>query len=109
MRNFVTAALRRTQNLAPEEKVVIYEDILKNITEDDDMMIMVLDALATGVAVSDQDHKVVFLNRYLANLVHLRKQEMSDVMIWDVVAHKEISDFIRTYFRERKNGRKSHD
>ena len=65
MRNFVTAALRRTQNLAPEEKVVIYEDILKNIAEDDDMMIMVLDALATGVAVSDQDHKVVFLNRYL--------------------------------------------
>ena len=96
MRNFVTAALRRTQNLAPEEKVVIYEDILKNIAEDDDMMIMVLDALATGVAVSDQDHKVVFLNRYLANLVHLRKQELSDVMIWDVVAHKEISDFIRT-------------
>ena len=31
MRNFVSAALRRTQNLAPEEKVAIYEDLLKSI------------------------------------------------------------------------------
>ena len=64
MRNFVSAALRRTQNLAPEEKVAIYEDLLKKIVADDDMMIMVLDALTTGVAVSDHEHRVVFLNRY---------------------------------------------
>ena len=51
MRNFVSAALRRTQSLAPKEKVAIYEELLKNISEDDDMMIMVLDALPTGVAV----------------------------------------------------------
>ena len=100
MRNFVTAALRRTQNLAPEEKVVIYEELLRNIAEDDDMMIKVLDALPTGVAVSDQDHKVVFLNRYLANLVRLRKPELSDTMIWDIVSHKEISDFIRTTIQD---------
>ena len=96
MRNFVSAALRRTQNLAPEEKVAIYEDLLKSIVEDDDMMIMVLDALTTGVAVSDQDHKVVFLNRYLANLVRLKKPELSDVLVWDIFVRKDISDFIRT-------------
>ena len=78
MRNFITAALRRTQNLAPEEKVAIYEELLKNISEDDDMMIMVLDALPTGVAVSDQEHKVVFLNRYLANLVRLIRTTVSE-------------------------------
>ena len=96
MRNFVTAALRKTQSLAPEEKVVIYEELLKNLAEDDDMMIMVLDALPTGVIVAGQDHKVVFINRYLANLVRLRKPEFSDVMVWEIIAHKEISDFIQT-------------
>ena len=95
MRNFVSAALRRTQNLAPEEKVAIYEELLKNISEDDDMMIKVLDALPTGVAVSDQDHKVVFLNRYLANLVRLRKPELSDSMVWDIFSNKDISEFIK--------------
>ena len=29
MRNFVTAALRRTRSLAPEEKVAIYEELLR--------------------------------------------------------------------------------
>ena len=96
MRNFITAALRRTQNLAPEEKVIIYEELLKNISEDDDMMIKVLDALPTGVAVSDMDHKTVFLNRYLANLVRLKKGEFSDVLVWDIFVNKDISDFIRT-------------
>ena len=96
MRNFVSAALRRTQSLAPEEKVAIYEELLKNISEDDDMMIMVLDALPTGVAVSDQDHKVVFLNRYLANLVRLRKPELADTLVWDIFANKDISSFIQT-------------
>ena len=100
MRNFITAALRRTQNLAPEEKVAIYEELLKNISEDDDMMIMVLDALPTGVAVSDQDHKVVFLNRYLANLVRLKRPELSDVLVWDIFVRKDISDFIRTTVSE---------
>ena len=100
MRNFITAALRRTQNLAPEEKVAIYEELLKNISEDDDMMIMVLDALPTGVAVSDQDHKVVFLNRYLANLVSLKRPELSDVLVWDIFVRKDISDFIRTTVSE---------
>ena len=103
MRNFVTAALRRTQNLAPEEKVAIYEELLKNISEDDDMMIMVLDALPTGVAVSDQDHKVVFLNRYLTNLIHLKKPERSDVMVWDIFVRKDISDFIRTTVTDGKS------
>ena len=103
MRNFITAALRRTQNLAPEEKVAIYEELLKNISEDDDMMIMVLDALPTGVAVSDQDHKVVFLNRYLANLVRLKKPELSDVLVWDIFVRKDISEFIRTTVSEGKS------
>lgn len=103
MRNFVSAALRRTQNLAPEEKVAIYEELLKNIAEDDDMMIKVLDALPTGVAVSDQEHKVVFLNRYLTNLVRLNKQELSDVMVWDIFVRKDISAFIRTTVTEGKN------
>ena len=103
MRNFVSAALRRTQNLAPEEKVAIYEELLKNISEDDDMMIMVLDALPTGVAVSDQDHKVVFLNRYLTNLIHLKKPERSDVMVWDIFVRKDISDFIRTTVTDGKS------
>ena len=100
MRNFVSAALRRTQNLAPEEKVAIYEDLLKSIVEDDDMMIMVLDALPTGVAVSDQDHRVVFLNRYLANLVRLKKPELSDVLVWDIFVRKDISEFIRNTVTE---------
>ena len=95
MRNFVSAALRRTQNLAPEEKVAIYEDLLKSIVEDDDMMIKVLDALPTGVAVSDQDHKVVFLNSCLAKLVRL-KPELSDVLVWDIFVRKDIADFIRS-------------
>ncbi len=103
MRNFVSAALRRTQNLAPEEKVAIYEELLKNISEDDDMMIMVLDALPTGVAVSDQDHNVVFLNRYLTNLIHLKKPERSDVMVWDIFVRKDISDFIRTTVTDGKS------
>ena len=103
MRNFITAALRRTQNLAPEEKVAIYEDLLKNISEDDDMMIMVLDALPTGVAVSDQDHKVVYLNRNLANLVRLKKPELSDVLVWDIFVRKDISEFIRTTVSEGKS------
>ena len=96
MRNFVTAALRKTQNLEPKDKVAIYEELLKNIAEDDDMMIMVLDALPTGVAVSGPDHKVVFLNRYMANLVRLKKLEVSDVFVWDIFIRKDISDFIRT-------------
>ncbi len=96
MRNFVTAALKRTQSLAPEEKVVIYEELLKNISQDDDMMIMVLDALSTGVMVADQDHKVIFINRYMANLVRIRKPEFLDILIWDVVPHNEISEFIKT-------------
>ena len=74
MRNFVTAALRKTQNLALEEKVLIYEDLLKNLAEDDDMMIMVLDALSTGVVVADQEHKVIFINRYLSHLYGLRSR-----------------------------------
>ena len=96
MRNFVTAALRRTRSLAPEEKVTIYEELLRNIAAEDDMMITVLDALTTGVAVSDQDHRVVFINHYLAKLVRLKKPELSDVFVWDIFARKDISDFIRT-------------
>ena len=95
MRNFVTAALRKTRNLAPEEKVAIYEELLKNIALDDDMMIMVLDALSTGVAVADQEHKVFFMNRYLANLVRSKKPEQP-VLVWDIFAHQDISDFIRS-------------
>lgn len=101
MRNFVTAALRKTQNLAPEEKVAIYEELLKNIAEDDDMMIMVLDAISTGIAVADQDHHIVFLNHYLANLVRLKRPEQS-LLVWDIFANQEISDFIKNTILEGK-------
>ena len=102
MRNFVTAALKRTQSLAPGEKVVIYEELLKNISQDDDMMIMVLDALSTGVMVADQEHKVIFINRYMANLVRIRKLEFMDIMVWDVVPHNEISEFIKNSIESGK-------
>ena len=96
MRDFVFAALKRTHSLAPEEKVAIYEELLKNMAEDDHMKIMVLDALPTGVVISDQYHKVIFVNRYMANLMHLKKNERSDIMVWELFVNQEIAEYIKT-------------
>jgi len=95
MRNFINAALKKTEKLAPEEKVSIYEKLLKNISEDDDFMVMVLDSLSTGIIISDANNRIIFINKYLAKLVRLKKTDILDANVWEVISDQPVSDFIK--------------
>lgn len=95
MRNFITTALKKTEKLPPEEKVAIYEKLLKDVSDDDDIMIMVLDSLSTGVIVSDSNNKIVFINKYLAKLIRLNKTDIFDTFVWEIISDVQMSEYIK--------------
>lgn len=94
MRNFVLAAMKKTEKLPAEEKVRLYEELLKNVAADDEMMAMVLDSLSSGVMVSNEEHNVVFVNKYLGKLTKLKKTELMDCKVWTLFHDAGISSFI---------------
>lgn len=103
MRNFVLTALKKTEKFPAEEKVKIYEELLKNIAADDEMMAMVLDSISSGVMVSNQDHNIVFVNKYMGKLTKIRKTELMDCKVWSLFHDTGISGFIMNAVNSSNN------
>ncbi|MCQ2604886.1 MAG: ATP-binding protein [Spirochaetia bacterium] len=94
MRSFVERAMAKTEKLPAEEKIAIYEKILKDVSADDDFMVMVLDSISTGVIVCDNDFNVIFMNKHISRLLNLNKKEFSDIKVWEIFSNRKISSFL---------------
>lgn len=95
MKNFIEKALKKTEKLAPNEKVAILKRILKNVSKDNDLMAHVLDSLSSGVLIADAEDKVIFISKYTKNLIGLRAGDFSGKKAWEMILNSEISKFVK--------------
>ena len=91
MRRFIRRALDKLEKLDRESIRLLVLDI----ASDNERLGMVLDSMADGVVVADNQKRVLLYNKSASRLLPLRKGDLTEKIFWEVVDDAEISRFIR--------------
>ena len=91
MRRFIRRALDKLDKLDRESIRLLVLDI----ASDNERLGMVLDSMADGVVVADNQKRILLYNKSASRLLPLRKGDLTEKIFWEVVDDTEISRFIR--------------
>ncbi len=91
MRKFIQRALNKLSKLNEQQIHALMYDLARS----NDQMETVLDSIADGILVSDQNNRVILVNKAAERLISAHEQEDSEKIIWDVIDDKDIADFAR--------------
>jgi PAS domain S-box-containing protein len=93
MRGFVRRALEKLSKLDSEQ----LEQLLQTVAAENERLAVVLDSMNDGVLVTDEEHRLILVNKAAERLVPLASGRIiGDRPLWDVIADQDISDFVHT-------------
>ncbi|MFO8043457.1 MAG: ATP-binding protein [Alkalispirochaeta sp.] len=93
MRGFVRRALEKLSKLDSEQ----LEQLLQTVAAENERLAVVLDSMNDGVLVTDEEHRLILVNKAAERLIPLASGRIiGDRPLWDVIADQDIGDFVRT-------------
>ncbi|AHC14341.1 Chemotaxis regulator - transmits chemoreceptor signals to flagelllar motor components CheY [Salinispira pacifica] len=92
MRKFIQRALNKLSKLDKQQIHALIYDLAR----ENEHMEVVLDSLTDGVLVSDKDNRLILSNKAAERMIPFREYDMYEKIIWDVVADRDIAEFIQT-------------
>ncbi len=93
MRGFVRRALEKLSKLDSEQ----LEQLLQTVAAENERLAVVLDSMNDGVLVTDEEHRLILVNKAAERLIPLASGRIiGDRPLWDVIADQDISDFVYT-------------
>ena len=91
MRNFIKRAVRRISKLDQDQIL----NLINILTDENELLEIVLDSMTDGVIVSDKDENLLFINKSakrLLNIHHLN--ENIENSLWDAVTDRKIREIL---------------
>ncbi len=92
MRGFVKRALEKLSKLDSEQ----IEHLVQDLAEENERFAVVLDSMNDGVMVTDEEHRVLLVNKGAERLLPLvTGRIIGDRLLWEVIADEDIASFVR--------------
>lgn len=93
MRGFVRRALEKISKLDSEQ----IEHLLQTVAAENERLAVVLDSMNDGVLVTDEEHRLILVNKAAERLVPLASGRIiGDRPVWQVIADADIAEFVGT-------------
>lgn len=91
MRGFVKRALEKISKLDLEQ----IRKLLRDVAGENERLAVVLDSMNDGVIVSNEEHRVVLVNKAAERLVPLQPVVVAEPTMWELIADDDIAAFVR--------------
>ncbi|RKX85527.1 MAG: PAS domain-containing sensor histidine kinase [Spirochaetes bacterium] len=91
MRKFIQKALEKLSKMDKEQ----IKDILCRISNENELLEMVLNSMTDGVIVTDRQYHVLLYNKSIARMFLINLDETSEEKIWEIIDDREIAAFFR--------------
>ncbi|MDR1893207.1 MAG: PAS domain S-box protein [Spirochaetales bacterium] len=91
MRSFLTRALNKLAKLDPHQ----IQSLMMDLSRENDLMSTILDSIADGIAVLNEEGKAVYVNKIAEKLLPLTWHEIYDHPLFICLSDDEVAAFIR--------------
>jgi two-component system, sporulation sensor kinase E len=92
MRGFVRRALEKLSKLDSDQ----IEHLLGAVAEENERLAVVLDSMNDGVLVTDEEHRLLLVNKAAERLIPLVPEKIiREKSIWEIIADEDIARFAR--------------
>lgn len=90
MRGFIERALNKLDKLDSTQ----IRTLIHDLASEHDQMQIVLDSMNDAVVVSDNEHRLVMVNKAAERLLPLVPGDISDHLLWEIIGDEEIAGFV---------------
>jgi PAS domain S-box-containing protein len=98
MRKFIQKALEKLGKM----DVGQIRALIVRISEENDLLGMLLESMTDGIIVTDREHKIMLFNKSAERICPFAMDDVMDRLLWDAVADRELSDFFSTNLRNQE-------
>lgn len=91
MRKFIQKTLEKLNKMDKEQ----IKDILCRISNENELLEMVLNSMTDGVVVTDRQYHVLLYNKSFARILRINLEETSEEKIWEIIDDREIAAFFK--------------
>ncbi len=98
MRKFIQKALEKLGKMDVDQ----VRALIVRVSEENDLLGMLLDSLTDGIIVTDREHKVMLCNKSAERLVPFAMEDIVERPLWDCMADKDLADFFSAALRSEE-------
>jgi PAS domain S-box-containing protein len=97
MRRFIQKALDKLGKMDHEQ----VRSLIVRVSEENDLLGMLLESLTEGIIVTDREHRVMLYNKSAERLCPFATEDIVDKVLWDCMADRELADFFSSTLRSQ--------
>jgi two-component system, sporulation sensor kinase E len=97
MRRFIRKALDKLGKMDVEQ----VRSLIVRVSEENDLLGMLLESLTEGIIVTDGEHRVILSNKSAERLCPFVTDGILDKLLWDCLADRELADFFSSTLRSQ--------
>ena len=97
MRKFIQRALDKLGKMDPDQ----VRSLIVRVSEENDLLGMILESLTEGIIVTDREHRVMLFNKSAERLCPFATDDIVDKLLWDCLADRELADFFSSTLRSQ--------
>ncbi|HVP18453.1 MAG TPA: ATP-binding protein [Spirochaetia bacterium] len=98
MRKFIQKALDRLGKMDTAQ----VRALIVRVSEENDLLGMLLDSMTDGIVVTDRDHRVILLNKSAERLFPFEGDETGNRPLWDRLGDRDLSEFFSATLRSQE-------
>jgi two-component system, sporulation sensor kinase E len=95
MRKFIQKALEKLGKMDREQ----IRDLIVRMSEENDLLGMLLESMTDGIIVTDREHRVMLYNKSAERLFPFSIDDIMERVLWDCIADREIAAFLSANLR----------
>ncbi len=97
MKKFIQKALDKLGKMDPDQ----IRALIVRVSEENDLLGMLLESLTDGIIVTDREHRVMLYNKSAERLCPFAMDDIMDRLLWDCIADRELADFFSATLRSQ--------
>jgi len=98
VRKFIQKALDRLGKMDTAQ----VRALIVRVSEENDLLGMLLDSMTDGIVVTDRDHRVILLNKSAERLFPFEGDETGNRPLWDRLGDRDLSEFFSATLRSQE-------
>jgi two-component system, sporulation sensor kinase E len=98
VKKFIQRALEKLAKMDNDQ----VRALIMRVSEENDLLAMLLESLTDGIVVTDRDHTVMLANKAAERLIPFTGPEVVDKLLWDSVSDRALSDFFADKLRAQE-------
>ncbi|MBN1105028.1 MAG: PAS domain S-box protein [Deltaproteobacteria bacterium] len=92
MNKFIRQTIKRVDKLDCGQ----VQRLLYDMVDENELLAMVTSSIDAGMIISDNQHRIMHVNRPLQRIMPVMRGNHGDMFSWEVIEDSEISEFVRT-------------